>query len=93
MNAKQAIAASILALTGTAALADDPTIVERVASTQSRDEVRAGVLQACEAGTLPVGGEILMTRAQQMRTPSLASRDEVRSQARAATLVRTYEGS
>jgi hypothetical protein len=62
MNAKQLIARTLVAagvaFTGTAALADDITMVkDDFVSTQSREQVRAEVLKARAAGTLVANHE------------------------------------
>ena len=63
------------------ALADDITIAADAASTRSRAEVQAEVLQACEQGTLLLGGELLRMRAPAPAAASVLSRDAVRAQA------------
>jgi hypothetical protein len=88
MNCKQALALTLLAFAGSAALADDITMADPAVSTKSRAAVQAEVLKACEDGTLLVGGELLRMRAPAAPAMSTLSRDVVRAQI-GATVVRT----
>ena len=80
MNVKQALALSILAFAGSAALADDPTLVnDTFMSTKDRAAVRSEVLTAGVEGRLIGGGELLTMRAPMARPTSGLSREAVRA--------------
>lgn len=94
MNAKQALAFCTLAIVGTAALADDPTIVkDSFTSNRSRAEVKSEVVRAGMDGKLLGGGELLTMRAPMVVQRSALSRDEVSAQGRTAAQKRQFEGS
>jgi hypothetical protein len=84
MNTKQLITLAALAFAGTAALADDITIVnDNFSPLRSRAEVRADVLKARAGGV-----QAFTTEAQAQpgsnanATPSTLSREQVRAEVR-----------
>ena len=82
MNAKQIIAITTLAFAGSAALADDITIVDdHFVASQTRAEVQAEVRQARAAGETFVSEVDLSTTRQQARASTL-TRAEVQAELR-----------
>ena len=80
---KQALIVSTLALAGSAALADDITMLDKASvSTRSRAEVLAELQQARIDGTLVSSGELALTRAQPGRMAAMPlTREQVRKHA------------
>jgi len=84
MNAKQIIAITALAFAGSAATADDITIVEdNFVAAKTRAEVQAEVRQARAAGAAFVSEVDLSTTRPQARTSTL-TRAEVQAEVRQA---------
>jgi Cu2+-containing amine oxidase len=83
MNTRHLIAATLAALSTTAALADDPTIdTTPFVSSLSRSEVKAEVRQALKAHTLAAAGEL---GAERLATPvTTLTRSEVKAAVLAA---------
>lgn len=81
MNVKQLITLSALALVGTAALADDPTIVNNdFKSTLTRAEVRAELAKARADGSMAIVGEMGYI-APVTTSASTLTREQVRAEA------------
>jgi uncharacterized protein YqiB (DUF1249 family) len=82
MNAKHLFAFATLAFAGTAAMADDITIVNDTFHSQlSRAEVQAQVLQARAAGVLQFTSEFdSLVQAAQPMAKSTLTRDAVRAE-------------
>lgn len=81
MNVKQLITLSALVFAGSAAMADDITVVkDSFVAQKSRAEVRTEVLQARASGTLVQASEADV--AAPVLTQSVLTRDQVRAEVR-----------
>ena len=94
MNTQSLIVLATLAFAGTAAMADDITMVnDKFISTKTRAEVKAEVLKARAAGVLQFSTEMqaqvdvpFMPSMPATATATAVTREQVRSQVRAQTL-------
>jgi hypothetical protein len=81
MNAKQLIAATVLAVVGGVAIADEITVFHDAPSTLTRAEVKAELDRARAENTLPSLGEDAVVAVES--PVSTAARADVRAEARA----------
>ena len=93
MNIQSLVVLATLAFAGTAAMADDITMVnDKFISTKTRAEVKSEVLKARAAGVLQFSTEmqaqvdVPSTSATATATASAVTREQVRSQVRSQTL-------